>query len=72
MHIDDYERLRRRARGPLFEAQEYLARETRDKEIALCSDGESLLKQAREDVATAIESVGRVIAYVERMHGFEP
>ena len=72
MNLDDYDRLRFRVRGPLYAAGEYLGFESVIKSLEICDEGEKLVIQARNDIQAAQQSVHKLIAYAERMHGFVP
>lgn len=68
MDADDYDRLRWRLRGPLYEAQEYF--DLMKEELTICSESKAILKQVQEDLERATQSTNQLIAYIERMYGF--
>ena len=70
MDIDDYDRLRIRVRGPLYAAGGYIEIPSVQKSIAICDEGHALLKKVCADLLEAQKSASALIAYVERMNGF--
>ena len=71
MDLDDYDRLKRRVRGPVFEASAYLELPSVEGKVALCDEGKQLLEKAQADLRETITSISGLLVYVRRMYGFE-
>lgn len=69
MNWEEFGRARRRIRGPLFEAQAYLGLSM--GELVACDEGRELYSKAQADLAAAVDSAGRLLAYAARMNGFD-